>query len=54
MEAEARQKNDQLDELYGLIDSMQENVNQLESESCCLLAMRVSSTKMLKKMWRER
>ena len=32
MEAEARQKNDQLDELYGLIDSMQENVNQLESE----------------------
>lgn len=32
MEGEVRQKNDQLDELYGLIDSMQENVTQLEQE----------------------
>ena len=32
MEADVRQKNEQLEELYALIDSMQESVTQLESE----------------------
>ena len=32
METDVRQKNEQLEELYALIDSMQESVTQLESE----------------------